>query len=163
MGFRSYLNISLFCSTLIFTSIACQMSKEEIPEEQNESELAKIIDVSVSGNAGSYTLSVTIESPDTGCEQYANWWEVITPNGDLVYRRILGHSHVNEQPFTRSGGPINIDSTDSIIIRAHMNTTGYGNQIFQGSIADILNQSIIDSSFALELETKQPLPGPCPF
>ena len=57
-----------------------------------------------------------VASPDTGCDQYANWWEVITEDGALIYRRILGHSHVNEQPFIRSGVGVVIDENQVVIV-----------------------------------------------
>ena len=69
---------------------------------------ADVIDVSTSGQPGAYSFSVTVSSPDTGCEQYADWWEVVTEDGQLLYRRVLLHSHVAEQPFTRSGGPVDV-------------------------------------------------------
>jgi|GEM_PF-2150998 len=87
---------------------------------------ADVISVEVSGVDNNYTFSVGITSPDTGCEQYANWWEVISEDGQLIYRRILGHSHVAEQPFVRLGGKVKIDKQQVVIIRAHMNTSGYG-------------------------------------
>ena len=65
---------------------------------------ANVMQVSVGGNPGSYTFSVTIESPDSGCDQYADWWEVVSPEGQLIYRRVLLHSHVREQPFHSLGG-----------------------------------------------------------
>ena len=67
---------------------------EEAPTESDV--LANIVSVDVSA---SFVFSVGIASPDTGCDQYANWWEVVTPGGTLLYRRILAHSHITEQPF----------------------------------------------------------------
>ena len=65
-------------------------------------EFADVIDVSISGKPGDCRFSVTVSSPDTGCAQYADWWEVLGEDGPLLYRRVLLHSHVSEQPFTRS-------------------------------------------------------------
>jgi hypothetical protein len=67
---------------------------------------ADVVDVSVSGDVGSYIFAVTIASPDSGCAQYADWWEVLGADGSLLYRRVLLHSHVTEQPFVRTGGPV---------------------------------------------------------
>ncbi|MGA9190363.1 MAG: hypothetical protein WBZ24_01400, partial [Anaerolineales bacterium] len=83
-------------------------SQGERPQNEAESDSAqaRVISVDVSGEEGAFTFAVEIASPDTGCDRYADWWEVVTPNGDLLYRRILLHSHVDEQPFARSGGPV---------------------------------------------------------
>lgn len=94
---------------------------------------ADVVAVSGSGSVGAYNFSVTLRSPDTGCEQYADWWEMLDANGELLYRRILGHSHVDEQPFTRSGGPVAVDADDTIWVRAHMNPTGYGGTLMRGT------------------------------
>jgi hypothetical protein len=89
--------------------------------------------VEVQGSAGDYTFSVTVESPDIGCEQYADWWEVVSPDGtELIYRRILAHPH-DEQPFTRSGGPVLVAADSTVVVRAHMNTVGYGGQALRGT------------------------------
>ena len=66
---------------------------------------ASVTAFSVIGYPGTYTFDVTVRSPDIGCEGYADWWEVVSTDGDLLYRRVLLHSHVDEQPFSRSGGP----------------------------------------------------------
>jgi hypothetical protein len=95
---------------------------------------ADIKSVSVTGSDGNYTFSVEIKSDDTGWNQYADGWEILNAQGDLVYQRVLGHPHVNEQPFTRSGGPVNIGKSDKIYIRAHLKNKGYVGDIFEGSV-----------------------------
>ncbi|WP_378174183.1 hypothetical protein [Aquimarina sp. SS2-1] len=124
---------------------------------------AVVSNVSVTGEENNYTFSVEIKSPDQGCNQYADWWEVISEEGMLLYRRILAHSHVNEQPFTRSGGPINITKDQIVYIRAHMNNKGYGNIVFKGSVSTGFSQETIEITFANELETAEPLPNGCAF
>lgn len=95
---------------------------------------ADVIAVQASGQPGAYQLNVTVKSPDTGCKQYTDWWEVVSTDGKLLYRRVLLHSHVDEQPFTRSGGPVPIQADTVVWVRAHMNTGGYGGMAFNGSV-----------------------------
>ena len=136
--------------------------EEETMLETTE-DVAAITDVSVSGEENQYTFSVTISSPDLGCQQFANWWEIIDLDGNLLYRRILAHSHVNEQPFTRAGGPVVISSTTEFYIRAHMNTTSYGIKVFKGSVSDGFLADNLDMEFAKDLEEVAPLPTGCAF
>lgn len=124
---------------------------------------AEVLSVEITGFEDDYTFLVEIKSPDTGCDQYADWWEVVTLDSVLLYRRILTHSHVNEQPFKRSGGPVNIKADQSVIIRAHMNNSGYGSRALKGSVQTGFTQATIAESFGKSLETKEPLPGDCGF
>lgn len=124
---------------------------------------ATVTSVTATGAPGNYSFSVTIVSPDTGCDQYANWWEVITPEGELLYRRILAHSHVSEQPFTRSGGPVPVQADQSVIVRAHMHPSGYGKQVLQGSVASGFEELVSESAIAPELASQPPLPDGCAF
>lgn len=149
----------------------CRLSAPEPPEEEptNPQENvptgaeAIITKVVVSGNPGSYTFNVQISSPDTGCDQYADWWEVFTPDSTLKHRRILAHSHVNEQPFSRSGGSINISANDFVYVRGHMNNLGYGSQVFSGSVASGLQADTLDTAYAQGLASQSPLPEKCDF
>ena len=131
--------------------------------DMNTENKARVVSVTTSGSENNYTFSVGISSPDTGCDQYADWWEVVTENGTLLYRRILAHSHVDEQPFIRSGGTVAINASDIVIIRAHMNTSGYGTDIYKGSINTGFTSDGVDDDFAQNLETVDPLPGGCAF
>ncbi|MGI9551354.1 MAG: hypothetical protein ACR2MT_09150 [Aurantibacter sp.] len=148
----------------------CSTDKEEtnpntteILMQQTISGMAEVTDVVISGDENVYNFSVTIKSPDTGCNQYADWWEVLDLEGKLIYRRILAHSHVNEQPFTRFGGPVEISKNLEVYVRAHMNNTGYGSQVFKGSVANGFAAQDLDIEFAKALEKTPPLPATCDF
>jgi len=125
--------------------------------------LAKVVNVECKGQPNNYTFSVTIESEETGCEQYADWWEVITADSILIYRRILSHSHVDEQPFTRSGGVIDVGADDFIYVRAHMNQAGYGDIVFSGTPRAELVSDTLPANFAASLALQNPLPDGCDF
>ncbi|MEA2011281.1 MAG: hypothetical protein U9N78_11305 [Actinomycetota bacterium] len=62
--------------------------------------------IEVSGDA--YRVSATILSADTGWEKYADAWEVRAPDGTVLGTRVLAHPHVDEQPFTRSLGDVDV-------------------------------------------------------
>lgn len=131
--------------------------------ESKKSKTATIKKVTASGQENRFTFNVTLKSPDKGCNQYANWWEIVSLEGDLVYRRILAHSHVNEQPFTRSGGKVAIKKDTEVIIRAHMNTSSYGQEAMQGSVEEGFTSVTLEKDFALHLEKQAPLPQGCAF
>lgn len=131
--------------------------------DEVSSNLANIISVETSGYSGSYTFSVGIESPDLGCNQYADWWEVLSEDGSLIYRRVLLHSHVGEQPFVRSGGPVNITPEQVVRVRAHMNSGGYGGIAYQGSVAQGFQAVELSSDFAAGVSNQAPLPAGCDF
>lgn len=133
-----------------------------IPREVTNAQ-AVVTAVDISGEAGNYTFNVTIESPDTGCDTYANWWEVITPEGELLYRRILAHSHVDEQPFTRSGGPVAISPTQPVIVRSHMYPYGYSPEVMEGVVEMGFIPTTLPEGFAAELATVEPQPSGCTF
>ena len=161
----------IYIVLLLWISCCSSDKKEDVQDENSEEEkmletnqgVARITDISVSGEENQYTFSVTIESPDLGCQQYADWWEVIDLDGNLIYRRILTHSHVDEQPFTRSGGPVTISENSEVYIRAHMNTTSYGTMVFKGSVSNGFSSDNLNGEFAKSLEEASPLPSGCAF
>lgn len=125
--------------------------------------VADLVSVTVTGESGRYTFAATISSAETGCDQYADWWEVAdAQTGKLLYRRILAHSHVNEQPFTRSGGPVPIKPDQAVIVRAHMGglESHYGGQVLGGTVETGF-KPVIDS--LPSLEDIEPLPTGCAF
>ncbi len=123
--------------------------------------VADVVSVQVSGEAGNYQFAVEISSPDTGCEQYAVWWEVLSESGELQYRRVLLHSHVNEQPFTRSGGAVDIQPDEVVWVRAYMQPTGYGGLAFRGTVNDGFQSAELAAEFAADVATLDPQPLGC--
>jgi hypothetical protein len=125
--------------------------------------IADVVAIKTSGQTGGYSFSVTIKSPDLGCNQYADWWEVLDESGRLIYRRVLVHSHVGEQPFERSGGPVAIQADTVVWVRAHMQPGGYGGTTYKGSVRSGFNPAPVPPKFAAALEKAQPLPDGCAF
>ena len=80
---------------------------------------------------GECSFSVTLEHTDEGWEHYANQWDVVTLDGELIKSRVLLHPHVNEQPFTRSLSGVAIaKSIKQVKIRAKDLKHGYSAQEF---------------------------------
>lgn len=124
---------------------------------------AAVIGIDVSGNPGEYRFAVTVSSPDEGCSQYADWWEVVSLDGSLLYRRILLHSHVDEQPFTRSGGPVLIEHNAVVLVRVHMHPSGYSSLAMKGSPQGGFEQVELSPEFGANLSEVPPLPEDCAF
>jgi hypothetical protein len=88
----------------------------------------------VQASDGTWTFHVAVQHPDTGWEDYADGWDVLTTDGtvlkpdpDSPFTRLLLHPHENEQPFTRSQGGIDIPSdVTEVRVRAHDLVDGYG-------------------------------------
>ena len=84
--------------------------------------------------AGTWTFHVTVEHPDTGWEDYSDGWDVVTPDGEVLkpdpentFTRLLLHPHVEEQPFTRSQSGIVVpQGVTKVRVRAHDIVDGYG-------------------------------------
>ncbi|MDY6937920.1 MAG: hypothetical protein SWY16_09655 [Cyanobacteriota bacterium] len=130
----------------------------------SEGAFATVTEVEVSaGEPGAYTFAVTLESPDTGCDRYANWWEVLDAEGNLIYRRILAHSHVDEQPFQRTGGAVAVQPEDVAIVRGHMYPDGYGTQAMQGTVETGFAQVTLPEGFAADVAEVEPQPGECAY
>ena len=155
------LNNILLPVIIFASSLACQQSTNTASPKAGPAIVQEVI---VVGSENAYNFSVTLKSPDTGCEQYANWWEVISADGKtLLYRRILGHSHVDEQPFTRSGGIVPIMADTEVIVRAHMHPAGYGEReiAMKGSVASGFMAIDVTKDFAKDIEGLAPQPTGC--
>lgn len=144
-------------------ALSCDPIARQVVDPTEQSTQALVELVTAQGSSGAYSFSVRISSPDTGCDQYADWWEVVSDSGTLLYRRILAHSHVDEQPFTRSGSPVPVSADQSIWVRVHMNNTGYSDFGAKGSINEGFERALLDPNFAPNLDEEEPLPSNCAF
>ena len=83
---------------------------------------------------GAWRFDVTVRHPDTGWEDYADGWDVVTEDGLVLkanesdpFTRLLLHPHENEQPFTRSQSGIVVpDGVTVVVVRAHDLVDGFG-------------------------------------
>jgi len=155
--------IFIYIHFLFFSCSSSSINDNKNQQNETNNDLAKIVSVTTSGNENKYSFSVGILSPDTGCNQYADWWEVISEDGKLIYRRILVHSHIDEQPFVRSGGDVAIKKDQIIIVRVHMNNSGYSLITFKGSVANGFSEFKTVNKFVDDLANQEPLPTGCAF
>ncbi|MEP1231128.1 MAG: hypothetical protein ABJG88_10670 [Litorimonas sp.] len=85
---------------------------------------------------GLWQFSVSVRHDDAGWDHYANNWEVLSPDGERIAERVLGHPHVDEQPFTRSLSGVKIpENLTHVIIRARDSVHGYGGQTVRVDLA----------------------------
>src|SRR5215468_757464 len=124
---------------------------------------ADVLSVAARGRPGAYELAVTVKSPDQNCDHYTDWWEVVSEDGkQLLHRRILMHSHPDEQPFTRPDAPVALAPDRTVVVRAHFHPTGYGGAVLRGSVAKgFAAWPEVPAKFAAGLESEPPLPKEC--
>src|SRR5262249_24432358 len=96
---------------------------------------ADVLRVQASGAPGSYELAVTGKSPDRSCDAYTVGWERARGEGKRLSRRVLRHSHPEEQPSPRPGGPFPTAADATVVVRAHFHPAGYGGAALRGSVA----------------------------
>ncbi len=117
---------------LLLILCACQTFAAEIKAEAEARatslNFAQVVYVSaLQIEDDSWCFKTTVEHNDQGWEHYADGWEVLDLNGKKLGYRLLGHPHVNEQPFTRRLCEIIIpNDTNKVVVRAKCNKHGFG-------------------------------------
>ena len=71
-------------------------------------------------------FTVRVKHKDKGWNHYADRWEILSLDGEILATRVLAHPHVDEQPFTRSMTVEIPPEHESVIVRAHDSEHGYG-------------------------------------
>ena len=92
---------------------------------------ATIEAVTARANGDAWTFSVTLRHGDTGWDDYADGWRVVTEEGTELGLRTLFHPHVDEQPFTRSLSGVMIpEDIVRVFVEVRTNTDGWGEARF---------------------------------
>lgn len=89
---------------------------------------ADVIKVKVDKKAeGIYDFAVTVQHADEGWDHYADGWEIVDDQGNVLATRVLHHPHVNEQPFTRGLSGVTLPADLSkVTVRAHDSVHDHG-------------------------------------
>ena len=91
---------------------------------------AEVIEVALRADGSGWRVDVTLRHGDTGWDDYADGWRVETPDGEVLGTRVLHHPHVEEQPFTRSLGGVEIGpEVAEIVVRTRTNVTGWADEV----------------------------------
>ena len=88
---------------------------------------ADVIDVEIIPEGDDrYTFNVTVQHEDTGWDHYADRWEILNLQEEIIAIRPLRHPHLKQQSFTRGLPfvPINQD-TNEVKVRAHCSVDGF--------------------------------------
>jgi hypothetical protein len=90
---------------------------------------ADVIAVEARQEAGEeWTFAVTVRHADRDPDHWADWWRVRTPEGKELGRRVLLHSHVDEQPFTRDERIRIPAGVRVVVVEAHDKVHGLGGE-----------------------------------
>lgn len=85
------------------------------------------VDIRPAADSGRFDIEVTLRHADSGWDHYANRWEVLSPDGQVMATRVLAHPHEHEQPFTRGLSGVRIPAQYTWIrVRGHDLVHGYG-------------------------------------
>ncbi|MBI4610707.1 MAG: hypothetical protein HY726_17065 [Candidatus Rokubacteria bacterium] len=76
-----------------------------------------------------WTFAVTVRHDDRDPDHWADWWRVRTPEGRELGRRVLLHSHVGEQPFTRDERIRIPRDVHIVVVEAHDQVHGLGGAV----------------------------------
>lgn len=89
---------------------------------------ANVLNVEVScSNDVTCSFAVSVEHDDDGWNHYADKWEVLSSDGEVIATRELAHPHDNEQPFTRSLTNVKIPAgVKAVVVRAHDSIHEFG-------------------------------------
>lgn len=73
------------------------------------------------------TFTASVRHADTGWDHYADRFEIVAPDGEVIATRVLRHPHVQEQPVTRALEGVRVPKgIDRVRVRANDSRHGLG-------------------------------------
>lgn len=95
-------------------------------------EAPKVVKAEARSTGMGWDFDVTLSHSDTGWDHYADGWDVVDAQGNVLGTRTLHHPHVDEQPFTRSLRHVMLpDGTRSVFIRVKCSQDGWKDSGFE--------------------------------
>lgn len=92
---------------------------------------AQVVGATAEPSGSGWTITATLRHGDTGWDDYADGWRVLTEGGEVLGTRELAHPHVDEQPFSRSLSGVAVpDGTGRVLIEASTSTGGWAGERF---------------------------------
>ncbi|NBC95089.1 MAG: hypothetical protein GVY27_01895 [Deinococcus-Thermus bacterium] len=86
---------------------------------------AEVVVAEARPSGAGWLVSVTLRHGDTGWDDYADGWRIVTAEGEIVGTRPLAHPHVNEQPFTRSLSGVALPEGADLYVESSTSVTGW--------------------------------------
>lgn len=113
---------------VLFAAVTAAGVTVSVPAYSGEADVIDVKARQVSPDM--FHFDVTVRHADTGWQHYADRWDIVAPNGDILGTRTLYHPHVEEQPFTRSLGNVEVPATISTVtVQAHDSEHGLGGAV----------------------------------
>lgn len=121
---------------LIIVLVACggdEGDDRSVGDTAGDELCADVMDAEIERDEdGTFTVSATVASSDTGPEKYADVWEVRAEDGTVLGERQLLHPHVDEQPFTRSLSGVEISAdVGRVTVAARDSVEGFCGETFE--------------------------------
>lgn len=91
----------------------------------------------VQEDAEAWSFAVTVRHVDRDPDHWADWWRVRAPDGRELGRRVLLHSHVDEQPFTRDARIQIPRGIRFVVVEAHDKMHGLGGEVVTVDLAQL--------------------------
>ena len=92
---------------------------------------AEIVGAEARADPSGWTVAVTLRHGDTGWEDYADGWRLVSRDGDVLATRALAHPHVDEQPFTRSLSGLDLPQGEAVFVESSTSVTSWSGARFR--------------------------------